>query len=87
MAKYKLEFKQSVAKDLRSVPNADVRRILNRIEQLAENPRAEDCIKLTGQDVYRVRVGMYRILYEIKDEVLVVDLIKVGHRSRVYKTH
>ncbi|AHF01182.1 plasmid stabilization protein [Thiomicrospira aerophila AL3] len=87
MAKYKLEFKQSVAKDLRSVPNADVRRILNRIEQLAENPRAEGCIKLTGQDVYRVRVGLYRILYQIIDEVLVIDVIKVGHRSSVYKTH
>lgn len=87
MAKYKLEFKQSVAKDLRSVPNADVRRILNRIEQLAENPRAEGCTKLTGQDVYRVRVGLYRILYQIIDEVLVIDVIKVGHRSRVYKTH
>lgn len=87
MAKYKLEFKQSVAKDLRSVPNADVRRILNRIEQLAENPHAEGCTKLTGQDVYRVRVGLYRILYQIKDEVLIIDVIKVEHRSRVYKTH
>lgn len=87
MANYKIEFKQSVAKDLRSIPNSDVRRILNRIEQLAENPRAEGCIKLTGQDVYRVRVGLYRVLYEIKDQVLVVDVIKVGHRSTIYKTH
>ena len=63
MANYKIEFKQSVAKDLRSIPNSDVRRILNRIEALSDNPRAEGCIKLTGQDVYRVRVGLYRILY------------------------
>ncbi|MFA6701014.1 MAG: type II toxin-antitoxin system RelE/ParE family toxin [Thiomicrospira sp.] len=82
-----MEFKQSVAKDLRSIPNSDVRRILNRIEALSDNPRAEGCIKLTGQDVYRVRVGLYRILYEIRDEVLVVDVIKLGHRSSVYKTH
>ncbi|MDY0136978.1 MAG: type II toxin-antitoxin system RelE/ParE family toxin [Thiomicrospira sp.] len=87
MANYKIEFKQSVAKDLRSIPNSDVRRILNRIEALSDNPRAEGCIKLTGQDVYRVRVGLYRILYEIRDEVLVVDVIKLGHRSSVYKTH
>ncbi len=87
MANYKIEFKQSVAKDLRSIPNSDVRRILNRIEALSENPRAEGCIKLTGQDVYRVRVGLYRILYEIRDEVLVVNVIKLGHRSTVYKTH
>lgn len=76
-----------MAKDLRSIPNSDVRRILNRIEALSDNPRAEGCIKLTGQDVYRVRVGLYRILYEIRDEVLVVDVIKLGHRSSVYKTH
>jgi mRNA interferase RelE/StbE len=87
MANYKVEFKRSVAKDLRVIPNADVKRVLERIEQLAENPRTEGCIKLTGQDVYRVRVGLYRILYEIKEDVLVIEVVKVGHRSGVYKTH
>lgn len=85
MASYKLVFKKSVAKDLRSIPNHDVKRILSRIEALADNPRADDCIKLSGQERYRVRQGDYRIVYEIHDGKLVVLVIAVGHRSKVYQ--
>lgn len=87
MANYKITFKQSVAKDFRDIPANDVKRILNRIDQLAENPRAEGCIKLAGQDAYRVRQGNYRIIYEIKDQILIINVIKVAHRSKVYKPH
>ncbi len=89
MASYKVwtvTFKQSVTKDLRAIPNADVRRILDRINTLAENPRGDGCVKLAGQDRYRVRQGVYRIVYEIHDDRLVVIVIKVGHRSSVYET-
>jgi len=55
MANYKLIVKKSVAKDLRNIPNKDVARILERLEILRKNPRAEGCIKLSGQDRYRVR--------------------------------
>ena len=79
-------FKQSVAKDLRAIPNTDVRRILDRIESLAANPRGEGCVKLSGQNRYRVRQGIYRIVYEIHDDRLVVIVVKVGHRSSVYET-
>lgn len=85
MAKYKIIFKKSVAKDLRAIPNQDVARILSRIDQLAENPRAEGCIKLTGRESYRVRQGIYRIIYDIRDGVLVVNVVKVAHRAKVYK--
>jgi mRNA interferase RelE/StbE len=85
MAKYKITFKKSVSKDLRSIPNKEVVKILHCIESLAENPRAEGCIKLSGQENYRVRQGLYRIVYEIRDKVLVVNVIKVAHRSSVYK--
>ncbi len=88
MASYKVwtvTFKQSVAKDLRAIPNADVRRILDRIETLATNPRGEGCVKLSGQECYRVRQGAYRIIYEIHDDRLVVIVVKVGHRSSVYE--
>lgn len=78
--------KQSVAKDLRAIPNADVRRILDRINALALNPRGEGCVKLSGQNRYRVRQGVYRIIYEIHDDHLVVIVVKVGHRSGVYET-
>lgn len=87
MANYKIQFKQSVTKDLRALPKNDIKRILQRIEQLAQDPRAEGCIKLTGQALYRVRVGVYRVLYQILDDVLVVNVITVSHRSDVYKAH
>lgn len=86
MAKYSLKFKKSVSKDLRAIPNSDVKRILNKIEQLGENPRPDGYTKLTGSEKYRIRQGNYRIIYEIKDSVLVVCVIKVAHRSSVYKS-
>ncbi len=85
MARYKVLFKKSVAKDLLNIPNQDVKRILERIDSLAENPRADGCIKLSGMERYRVRQGLYRILYEIEDDHLIVHVVKVGHRSGVYK--
>ncbi|MBX3651952.1 MAG: type II toxin-antitoxin system RelE/ParE family toxin [Burkholderiales bacterium] len=78
--------KQSVSKDLRTIPNADVRRILDRISALALNPRGDGCVKLSGQNRYRVRQGVYRIIYEIHDDRLVVIVVKVGHRSSIYET-
>lgn len=85
MAKYKITFKRSVAKDLRSVPRRDVKRILKRIDALAENPRGEGCIKLSGLDRYRIRLSLYRVVYEIIDDRLVITVVRVGHRSSVYK--
>jgi len=81
MAKYKLRFRKSVTKDLRSIPPRDVQRILNKFELLAVDPRGQGCIKLAGQNRYRVRLGSYRIIYEINDSILVVVVVKVAHRS------
>ena len=85
MASYSLAFKKPVAKDLRNIPNADVKCILKRIDSLCEDPRAEGCIKLSVQERYRVRQGMYRIVYEIQDSALIILIVKVAHRSAVYK--
>ena len=85
MAKYSVVFKKSVAKDLRSIPNQDIKRILSRIDALAINPKGEGCIKLSGQECYRVRQGIYRIIYEIVEERLVVTVVKVAHQSNVYQ--
>jgi len=84
MASYRLAFKSSVARDLRAIPNADVARLLARIQALAENPRPPGCEKLSGLPRYRIRQGVYRIVYEIQDEQLVVLVVKVGHRRDVY---
>ncbi|HQR77410.1 MAG TPA: type II toxin-antitoxin system RelE/ParE family toxin [Burkholderiaceae bacterium] len=86
MARYELRFKASVAKDLRGIPNADVRRILSRIEALRDDPRAPGCEKLSGaEELYRVRQGTYRIVYGIHDEQVVVEVIRVGHRRELYR--
>ncbi len=87
MAKYKITFKKSVAKDLRLIPAHDVKRILATIDALAHDPRAEGCVKLSAQECYRVRRGPYRIVYEIRDLALVVHVVKIGHRSSVYKSN
>lgn len=85
MASYKLVFKKSVAKDLRALPAADVKRLIRCIESLADNPRPQGCEKLSGQERYRVRQGMYRVIYSIEDEILTVLIVKVGHRREVYR--
>lgn len=84
MARYEIVFKRSVYKDLKPIPKADVKRILERIDSLADDPRGPGCEKLSGQDRYRARQGVYRIVYEIEDERLIVIVVKVGHRGQVY---
>jgi len=86
MANYELVFKKSVAKDLRSIPKKDVARILQRIEALRDDPRGEGCVKLCAQERYRVRQGVYRIVYEIRENELIVMVVKIGHRSAIYKS-
>ncbi len=85
MARYELLFKKSVARDLRALPGRDVKRILKRIESLAEDPRAAGCKKLSDQQYYRVRQGTYRIVYEILDDQLIIHVITVAHRSQSYR--
>jgi mRNA interferase RelE/StbE len=85
MAAYKLFFKKSVRKDFDAIPKKDLRRILNRIETLAEDPRPPGCEKLTGQERYRLRQGRYRIVYSIQDDELTVWVVKVGSRKHIYR--
>jgi mRNA interferase RelE/StbE len=85
MAEYKIFFKKSVQKDLSSIPKNDLKKILSRIENLAEDPRPVGCEKLTGQERYRLRQGRYRILYSIQDDELTIWIVKIGHRKDVYR--
>ena len=85
MAEYKVYFKESVEKDFSVIPKSDLKKILSRIEMLAENPRPSGCEKLTGQDRYRVRQGRYRIVYSVQDVVLTVWIVKISHRKDVYR--
>lgn len=85
MARYELRIKKSVTKDLDPLPKKDVQRIVEAINGLADNPRPPQSLKLSGAEKYRLRYGVYRVLYEIQDEVLIVCVVKVGHRKDVYK--
>lgn len=85
MARYSIEFKPSVWKDLDEIDKIDRRRILKRIEKLTENPRPSGSKRLVGSDRYRIRQGNYRILYFIEDDRLVVVVVKLGHRREVYE--
>jgi mRNA interferase RelE/StbE len=85
MAVYNIFFKRSVEKDLKAIPKKDLNRILDRIKKLAEDPRPSGSEKLTGQERYRVRQGLYRIVYSIQDNKLTIWVVKVGHRKDVYR--
>ena len=85
MAEYKIFFKKSVEKDFKVIPKNDLKKILDRIEALAEDPRPQGCEKLTGQQKYRLRQGRYRILYSIQDDELTIWVVKVGHRKDIYR--
>lgn len=85
MARYELRVRPSVAKDLRGIPNADVARILARIESLRDDPRPPGSEKLSAQERYRIRQGSYRIIYGIEEAEVVVEIVKVGHRREVYR--
>lgn len=85
MAKYKILFRKSAAKELEKLPKVTLRKIIDKIGLLAEDPRPTGCEKLTGQDLYRVRQGDYRIVYSIRDNELNIWVIKIGHRKSIYK--
>ena len=87
MASYSLRIKKSARKELESITSkADRRRIIRRIESLADDPRPPGTMKLSGLERYRVRQGRYRILYTIEDTVLIVYVIKIGDRKNVYRS-
>jgi mRNA interferase RelE/StbE len=85
MASYRIEIKKSAQKEIQSLPTQDLKRVVAKIQQLANNPRMLDSKKLTSQEQYRVRVGQYRILYEIHDAVLVVVIVRVANRREAYR--
>tara|TARA_B100002003_G_scaffold194451_1_gene184120 strand:+ start:1717 stop:2001 length:285 start_codon:yes stop_codon:yes gene_type:complete len=85
MASYSLQFRKSVAEDLRSIANEDVARILQRIKLLALEPRPAGSEKLSAQSKCRIRQGIYRIIYEIRDSELVVLIVKPVHRKTSMK--
>ena len=84
MVKYKIEIKRSAAKEIKKLPQKYLKKVLVKISSLADNPRPDGCVKLSADEKYRIRVGNYRVLYEIRDMLLIVTIVKIAHRKDVY---
>jgi mRNA interferase RelE/StbE len=83
---YTIEFRPSAFRDLKELSGEILRRVVRKIDALAEDPRPQGVEKLSGsENAYRVRVGDYRILYEIRDRVLLIAVIRIRHRREVYR--
>ena len=86
MASYNIEWKASAAKELRKLPKQVIARIVPAVHELALNPRPDGVRKLTGsENTYRIRVGEYRVVYNIFDRRLVIEVIRVRDRKEAYK--
>ena len=85
MASYKLLIKPSAVRELEALPPRDRRRIVAKIEGLANNPRPPGSEKLSGEEKYRLRQGDYRVLYSIEDASTTLTIVKIGHRREVYR--
>ena len=83
---YRVSFAPAALRQFRKLPAAVQTRLSPHIDALANDPRPNGVVKLSGAaDIYRIRVGDYRIIYEIRDAVLVVLVLKIGDRRDVYK--
>ena len=82
---YKVIFTKSVKKDFRKIPKLEAFKILNEIEESAKNPRSSKTKKLKGEKLYRLRVGNYRVIYDIQDNLMLIFVVKLGHRSDIYR--
>ncbi|MDR2868547.1 MAG: type II toxin-antitoxin system RelE/ParE family toxin [Bacteroidales bacterium] len=85
MPDYTIVLSKKVQKKLDSFSNYIAEPILLSIADLSKNPRPKGYIKLKGRDAYRIRSGNYRIIYEIYDDILLIDIIALGHRKDIYK--
>ena len=83
---YEVEITPAAKRQIKKLTKSVQSVIIERLEQLAIEPRPLGVLKMEGEeDLYRVRVGDYRIIYEIQDRVLLIVVVKVGHRSNVYR--
>ncbi len=81
---YRIELRPAAVKALHSIPTPHTNRLRGAIALLATNPRPPGAKKLQTRDAYRVRVGDYRIIYTIEDDVLLIVVLALGHRQGIY---
>lgn len=86
MAIHEVQISRTAERQLARLERATQQRVAAAMRGLAEDPRPRGCRKLQGyEDVYRIRVGRYRLLYSVSDNTVVVVILKVGHRRNVYR--
>ena len=85
MSKYTIVLSRNAQKQLDKLSNQIAKPIINAISELKDNPRPKGFKKLKGRDGYRIRVGNYRIIYNIIENELIIDVITLGHRKEIYK--
>ena len=85
MVSYELKIKKEAEKELRSLPKVDLKRAIQKIKSLGDNPRPQGAEKLKGEEGYRIRQGDWRVVYLIDDATKIVRVIRIGHRREVYR--
>jgi mRNA interferase RelE/StbE len=82
---YRVELAPLAQRQLKKLERESQRRLIGRLETLSSNPRPSGVKKLTDENnLYRIRIGEYRVIYQIRDRELIVLIVKIGHRSEVY---
>lgn len=82
---YRISFNRQAEKDLAALPQKMQERSTETIDKLAHNPRPFGAIKLSGLSSWRIRIGDYRVIYSIEDNILTVLVLKIGHRRDIYR--
>ncbi len=86
MASYKIEWKNSAYKELQKLPRATITRVVAAVSELSNEPFPHGVKKLVGSEFsYRIRVGDYRVVYEVFESRLIIEIVRVRHRKDVYK--
>ena len=86
MASFELHWRASTRKDLRTIPREDVARVLGSVAKLADEPLPHGSQKLAGSErTYRIRVGDYRVVYEVRRDASIIEIQRVRHRKDVYR--
>jgi mRNA interferase RelE/StbE len=86
MASYQINWKPSAEKELRKLPKPMIKRVLVAVSELASDPNPTGSRKLVGSDhSFRVRVGDYRVIYDVQNSELIIEIIRVAHRKDVYR--
>lgn len=88
MVSYRIEWKESARKEIKKIGRKTISKIIRNIEALAENPCPIGSRKLHGTEhTYRLRIGVYRIIYSVYSDILTIEIIKIGHRKDVYRRY